>query len=766
MLGHATQWGQVKRKGVKDKEKVVKSQSWTESPPSSGRGRGKAAPERGFDRGSRGRGGNSKVTKEANELDGGRGTRGRGRGEGTGRGRGRGGFSTTIDPPTSSAGFPSDETPVAWGDEEPSFDDTAVADTEPKNVNGVNGSSHKDESASAQTSVWGKPIAAPVETVQPVAETPILPQKVPPTSSTPTRQSRVIDPTSKMSWASIVKPPPPPPKPVPPPPQPVAAPISAPPPYQASLSSSRPSTKGQDILEEPAQTIHDPFAASEPSKPKVQLPLPYIPPIIATPKEKQLPASDPLTSRNLDILEDQQTAVPEPPSGSVSAHQGSPGSKTEGPPGLNTRFARTSRDNPVIMPELASQSLSGVQLQFGSIDLNTDSDAKVEESTEEPIRQAQELQAPQQPTPSQPQASPAAAPQPAAQPQSQRIPSAQPASQTSEYQQPPFGGLIPGQAQRYTGGPAPGLSQQKDFVGGFPYDQQYQSQAGAGYGDYLYSAGGQGQYEMGPRDYYNYYQQRGPPSSESQRGPANPTGTPSASEATTPSQFTTPGTTSTQPTPTPSAHGQHQHHQYPSGVHPYWQANPYYNQMYQPHYGGYPYYNQGHKGMYQGQGYGGSQYGNQPGGYDRFSGRGDHGGDYNSFGRMNYGGGSQTGQPSIQGQGAQQHGGQQGSQAQDDQTSEAKTAPTPQASQQGAPGRLQYGLDGQSGPSSQQGYQQQQQHHYAPQQQHGYGGYNQGYNQQQAPPTQPSTQQPSQTGGNQGSRNQGQGWSQRYGSGF
>jgi len=145
---------------------------------------------------------------------------------------------------------------------------------------------------------------------------------------------------------------------------------------------------------------------------------------------------------------------------------------------------------------------------YRSMDLNQDINSKPEEPKEEPLHQPQELEAPQQPTPSQQRASPAVQqPQPIpSQPQSQRIPSAQGQTQVPQtYQQPAvFAGLIPAQAQRYSA-PAPGLTQSKDFSG-FPYDQQYQGQTGSGYGDYLYGAGGQGQYDLAQREYYNYYQ--------------------------------------------------------------------------------------------------------------------------------------------------------------------------------------------------------------------------------------------------------------------
>ncbi len=244
-----------------------------------------------------------------------------------------------------------------------------VTEIESKDVNGVNGTQAHEEPAPAKLPAWGVETKAP-----PVDSQPGPVNGAPAQKSTPllaaSRQSRIVDPKAKHSWASIVKPAAPPPavKPAPvsqPPMQPLQEkPTQAAP--QAS-SSSRPSTRGHDVSEEPAQTIHDPFTAAEPAKPKVQLPqpaLPYIPALPSQPKE-QLPPSEPLTSRNLDLLEDQQSPVPKPPTPSVAAHRASPVPKNEGPPGLNTRFARNSRDTPVIMPGIASQPIGAMQLQFG-----------------------------------------------------------------------------------------------------------------------------------------------------------------------------------------------------------------------------------------------------------------------------------------------------------------------------------------------------------------------------------------------------------------
>jgi hypothetical protein len=287
-----------------------------------------------------------------------RGTRGRGRGEG-GRGRGRGGVPVSSDATSTAATIASEETPAGWGDS-PSFDDTAIMEPD---LNGINGTNHYEETPSA--AAWGGSVAIPVEESLATTVNGTAPQR-PSISSTPSRQSRIVDPTSKFSWASIVKPPAPPPieKPAP---QPQSAPQYQEPPV--SQGRSRPSTRGQDFIEESAQTIHDPFATAEPSKPKVQLPqpvLPYIPSMISQQKE-HLPGTEPLTSRNLDLLEDQQSPVPEPSSASITAHRASPAPKSEGPPGLSARFARNSRDTPVILPGIASQSLGGMQLQFGYV---------------------------------------------------------------------------------------------------------------------------------------------------------------------------------------------------------------------------------------------------------------------------------------------------------------------------------------------------------------------------------------------------------------
>jgi len=52
--GHAAQWGQVKKKSVKDKGKIA---GRTEGSSVTARGRGRGGAERSSDRGGRGRGG-------------------------------------------------------------------------------------------------------------------------------------------------------------------------------------------------------------------------------------------------------------------------------------------------------------------------------------------------------------------------------------------------------------------------------------------------------------------------------------------------------------------------------------------------------------------------------------------------------------------------------------------------------------------------------------------------------------------------------------
>ena len=56
MVGHATQWGQVKKKPLKDKQKNT---GRPEGTPTGTRGRGRSGADRGGERDSRGRGGSS-----------------------------------------------------------------------------------------------------------------------------------------------------------------------------------------------------------------------------------------------------------------------------------------------------------------------------------------------------------------------------------------------------------------------------------------------------------------------------------------------------------------------------------------------------------------------------------------------------------------------------------------------------------------------------------------------------------------------------------
>ena len=149
-------------------------------------------------------------TLGANVLEG-RGSRGRGRGET--RGRGRGAAPGSTDAVSTAATIASDETPMAWPDAT-SADDTTVADTESKDINGVDGKPH-EETTPVQISVWGNETKTPAIEAQPSPVNGTTAKKLP-TSSTPTsRQSRIVDPTAKFSWASIVKPVAPPPAPKP-----------------------------------------------------------------------------------------------------------------------------------------------------------------------------------------------------------------------------------------------------------------------------------------------------------------------------------------------------------------------------------------------------------------------------------------------------------------------------------------------------------------------------------------------------------------------
>jgi CUE domain len=62
-VGHATQWGQVKKKSLKDKPKTT---GRPEGAPIGTRGRGRGASDRGAERGTRGRGGIHISQLEAN----------------------------------------------------------------------------------------------------------------------------------------------------------------------------------------------------------------------------------------------------------------------------------------------------------------------------------------------------------------------------------------------------------------------------------------------------------------------------------------------------------------------------------------------------------------------------------------------------------------------------------------------------------------------------------------------------------------------------
>jgi hypothetical protein len=270
-----------------------------------------------------------------------------------GRSRGRGAAPGSVDITSTSATVASDETPFVWPDFT-TADETVVE--EPKTVDDINGTPHDDPAPFT----WGE------ETVVPPPSTVNGASKKPPVSApapTPSRQSRIVDPSAKFSWASIVKPATPPPPPPPPKPQTPLKPVYQPPPPK---TASRPSTRGHDVIEEPAQTIHDPFLTEIiTNKPKVQLPQPAFPqPALPHIPQPKLPHPEPLTSRNLDLLEDQQPTSVVDPTPSVAAHRSSPTPKGDGPPGL-PRFPRNREITPVVMPGHLNQGLGGMQLQFG-----------------------------------------------------------------------------------------------------------------------------------------------------------------------------------------------------------------------------------------------------------------------------------------------------------------------------------------------------------------------------------------------------------------
>jgi hypothetical protein len=59
LVGHASQWGQVKKKSLKEKPKGT---GRPEGAVAGTRGRGRGVSDRGAERGSRGRGGNIRVS--------------------------------------------------------------------------------------------------------------------------------------------------------------------------------------------------------------------------------------------------------------------------------------------------------------------------------------------------------------------------------------------------------------------------------------------------------------------------------------------------------------------------------------------------------------------------------------------------------------------------------------------------------------------------------------------------------------------------------
>ena len=63
--GHAAQWGQVKKKSVKDKGKIA---GRGEATSITARGRGRGGAERTSDRGGRGRGGMSRANQRPNNA--------------------------------------------------------------------------------------------------------------------------------------------------------------------------------------------------------------------------------------------------------------------------------------------------------------------------------------------------------------------------------------------------------------------------------------------------------------------------------------------------------------------------------------------------------------------------------------------------------------------------------------------------------------------------------------------------------------------------
>ncbi|KAK9386829.1 hypothetical protein V1515DRAFT_536864 [Lipomyces mesembrius] len=389
--GHASQWGEVKKK-TKERSKSKGPFASSEYSRSSGSVSTRGRSRGGFE--SRGRG---------------RGDRGRSRG---GNANGRVAHEVTedstpslptqaLDTSNATWGEPATATDfasggdsiVAWSGEPAtattsSWDTPAAAEIEPPAVTRSN-TNGWDSTATATetTNGWGAAPAAtaPSEWDKSAASKPVA--TVAPATTKPT--SSVIKPGTKMSWASIAKP--------------VAE--SKPEPVKSKTAAAPESAPAEssgwgEVHVADASFSNNDFAssASTTEEPDWNMPLPAAPDDFA-----ETTATAPLTHEHVDkVIND----APPPPSSSLASNidsssamslsnSSSTPAPSKLPPGLSAKNVPTggrspaysrilNQDAPVVMPGSVQAQVERAGLQFGSLNL---ANAPEEENFETPKEQ-------------------------------------------------------------------------------------------------------------------------------------------------------------------------------------------------------------------------------------------------------------------------------------------------------------------------------------------------------------------------------------------
>ena len=432
-LGHATQWGEVKKKN-KDRARS--------KTPAATSGDGTTQSGRGSSRGGRG------------SYEGSRGTRGRGISErGTARGGSRGGLAGTRTRSTANGIAAKDavvETANEWGDSNsnagpPAWGATTAETEEEKprdeadweaGAGGIAWDAEPKPAGITLTPGWGDAEASISEAAKDV--TPVAPMSA---SEKPASKSSIIPAGSKGSWASMFKvtsAPPPAPvvkkAPIAPKPEPAPATAVAPPPAPPVIEEPAPPTP----KEEEIASLPPPPVAPISRSPIVTPALPeIIPPKIAEPEnvspppsEQQaiidrpptppditntsavdalkVPPPDELTEDNLEKIED---LAPPRPSSTAAGTVNTPipsSTPARGLPPLHRAPGSRSgmrrildQQEAVVMPR--DHSIDRTAVQFGSMGLNGDLDEP--EETETPEQAETVAQPPQHSPIGQPKAS-------------------------------------------------------------------------------------------------------------------------------------------------------------------------------------------------------------------------------------------------------------------------------------------------------------------------------------------------------------------------